>query len=191
MNSPQQQVSLSISFDYTELSECLYWKFLDQNGQPIEDRSGLYSGVFPLESGHSFGVQVHATGLPADAMLAVVDCNLVTLPVLYAQGNLAGGIPGTYPYPSPFFDPEHPGAELEGATTNFRTVNPFKPVLGAQRGTYEQLWVSETQRIVVNAGRWRTRFTLTLAIKTDGQMRYRVFNFDPETSSGSGGTPPR
>jgi hypothetical protein len=147
--------------------------------------------MFPLESYHSFGVQVRATGLPADATLAVVDCNLVTLPVLFAQGNRCGGIPGTYPYPSPFFDPEHPGTGLEGTTTSFRTVNPFEPLLDTPPGTHEQLWVSETQRKVVNAGRWQTRFTLKVAIQTNGQMRYRVFHFDPETSSGSGGTPPQ
>jgi hypothetical protein len=191
MASPQQYVNLAVSFDYTQLSDNPCWQMLDQDGRPILDQTGKESGTFALESGHNFGVWIHATHLPAGATLTVLECHLITLPILFAEGNPGGGRPGTYPYPSPFFVPAKAGTGLEGTTTSFRSANPFQPVPDPLTGGYEQRWVSEIQREVVNTGRWDTRFTLTMAIEVQGETYYRVFSFDPESSSGSGGTPPR
>lgn len=193
MECPQKYVNLHVVFDYSQITDSLYWKMLDQDGLPVEAASGLQSGLFELDCDHDFGISVLATGLPGQAELSVVDCTLVTLPMMFGLTNKPGelpGTPGTYPYPSPFFNPADSGCEPEGATVSFRTENLFTRPLGSPSWS-EQHWVSGIKRTVVNAGRWDTLFTLTVAIKMEGQTYYRVFSFDPETSSSSGGTPPR
>ncbi|RFP10210.1 MULTISPECIES: hypothetical protein [unclassified Duganella] len=195
MTTAKKFVSLHIHFDYRQLTDSPYWQMLDQDGHPTEAQDGLQTGMFSLDSSPNFTVSALADGLPDGAELHVLDCQLITLPMMFALSSSPDklpGIPGTYPYPSPFFNPAHPLAGIGGACTSFYSANPFVPLPDMPPALHQQRWQSEVLHEVVNAGRWDTLFALTVAIKVRGhQTVYRVFSFDPESSSSSGGTPPR
>jgi len=173
-------MTLRVSFDVDQISECLYWTLTDGR-IPEPAPSGKENGTFPLTAGKTFGIEVEATGIDEGVTITLIDAFLTTLPILFSRDNQCGAVPGVYPYPSPFFDPAN---VQQGATARFTFGEP-KPDVAQTR-----IWDSRETPLVLNGGRWDTSFALTVAITANGATRYRVFGFDPETESSSGATPP-
>ncbi len=191
MKNSQNQITLSVTFDYNELNNQLYWQILE-NGKTVEQESGRQTGMFELTDNSNFGVAVNAVNFPDGASVTMVDCHLVTMPILFPANNSCGALAGTYPYPSPFFvAPATPGDTFQGVTTKFSSQTAFTPIPIFQSNLTTWTWSSGNQPTVVNAGRWDTSFTMTVCVvMLDGTASYRVFGFDPETESTSGVTPP-
>ncbi len=174
---------LMVSFDICQESERLDWTFLDADHQPVKPATGLETGQFVFDAGDAMRLNVVANSYQGQlTSVHIIDCHLMHRPVMFSKRGNASHLAGTYPYPSPFFNPSTM-VNGQGATFSFGQ--------GQALGTPVQMsWDSEAALIIRNQGRWEISFVMTVAIETAKGLEYRVFSFDPEGQVGSGATPP-
>lgn len=174
---------LMVSFDICQDSEKLDWAFLDSNHQPVEKSKGVETGLFVFKAGDRMRLNVVANSYLEELTgVHIIGCHLINRPILYSKGITPPQLAGTYPYPSPFFDPAQP-LNGQGATSSFGHGQ-------AHGGPMMMTWDSELEVIYRNKGRWEMSFVMTVAIERAHGLEYRVFSFDPEANVGDGVTPP-
>jgi hypothetical protein len=101
---------------------------------------------------------------------------------MFSKRGNPGNLAGTYPYPSPFFNPDTM-VNGQGATFSFGQ--------GQASGTPARMsWDSDAALVIRNRGRWEISFVMTVAIETEHGLEYRVFSFDPEGQVTTGSIPP-
>ncbi|HEY5798920.1 MAG TPA: hypothetical protein VIT92_01795 [Burkholderiaceae bacterium] len=169
------KIVLAVNFDIDQESELLDWSFNEEGQQIVPQTQGLETGMLQLKKGDVLVAQITANSYK-DALSAfeVIDCALINRPILNAWTLPQ---PGTYPPPSPYFDP---ALEDTGGVSS---------MLPMQYGAASKAQQSCTGRslTVTDIGRWETAFVVTVAItRTDGTRSNRVFAFDPETYVGTG-----
>lgn len=174
---------LSVNFDIGQESEQLDWIFLDAEHRPIKPSTGLETGQFVLDANDTLRLNVVANSYQEQlSAVHIIDCHLIHRPVMFSKRGNPARLAGSYPYPSPFFNP-HTMANGQGATCSFGR--------GQASGTLARMsWDSEVALTILNKGRWELSFVMTVAIETAKGLEYRVFSFDPETQVGTGATPP-
>lgn len=167
-------ITLNVQFDIGQESQQLNWYFSDSHGKINPNAVGPKTGLLSFRPGDTLTLAISAESSAGQLEnVRVIDCNLITLPML-ATWNKPN--PGTYPLPSPFFEP---GSGV-GSTITFMPVNASSA--SAKRQTFTGQTVT-----LNNLGRWKLTFMLTVAItEMTGATNYRVFTFDPECDVGNG-----
>jgi hypothetical protein len=178
---PDKHYYLMVSFDICQQSEKLNWTFLNADHQPVEKSKGMETGLFVFQTGERMRLNVVANSYLEELVgVHIIDCHLITRPILYAK-RAAPELAGEYPSPSPFFDPAQP-INGQGATSSFGHG-------AAQGGRMKMSWDSEVELVYRNKGNWQMSFIMTVAIERANGLEYRVFSFDPEASVGDGSRP--
>lgn len=177
-------ILITASFDVNQTSDALTWTITNSGGS-VDPGSGTLNGLYDLSAGDTVAVQACATSVNPSVGVIILECNLVSRPMLFPAGGT--GIPGTYPFPSPFFD-------VNGEPPLACTVNSVLPFVSLIPGP-DGVQLFNSQALTVNcAGRWEISLLMTVAItKTVGASavtNYRVFGFDPESDVTSGAVPP-
>ncbi len=186
-------ITITASFDVTQISDALTWT-ITNDGLPDDPGQGKLNGLYGMNAGDTVTVFAIASTVTENTAVQIVECNLVTRPMLYSATAPSGGIAGTFPYPSPFFEvpATPPQASIPMACT-VTSVMPFS-VNATPVPPPSTLFFYSTTRTVTCAGRWEMSLFMTVAITTgvgaNAVTQYRVYCFDPETDVTSGQVPP-
>ncbi len=167
-------ITLNVQFDIGQESQQLNWYFSDSHGKINPNAAGPKSGQLSFKPDDTLTLAISADSSNGQLECArVIDCTLITLPML-ATWNKPN--PGTYPLPSPFFQPDN----------GLGAVASFMPVEASSASSKRQTFTGQTLTLS-NKGRWKLTFMLTVAItEVTGATNYRVFTFDPEVDVGTG-----
>lgn len=167
--------TLSLKFDADQVTKALHYHFDGPKGSPFQPE-GRLAGTYHFGAGDALHVKVTATANKKDkAKFTVTDFTLASIPTLQ---------PGKY-FLS-LFD------QYRACT---RVTDWGVPVMGEDDGdTRDEITVKALHPLMITApnGQWEISGYLSVLIEKldkDGQIKQipRLFYFDPEGSSGSGG----
>ncbi len=163
---------LIISFDASQNSANLNWIF-SRDGATVPMGSQIHAGAYVFQCGDRLEVQIIANCEDASTV-ALVDCQLIHMPLRNSSDTPDAAQIGQYPAASPFFiadDLVFGSAVLNLPASAFH-IRP------GSCGTHS--WNLNQQMRFCHTGAWKMSFVMTVKITTRSGVSYRVFGFDPE-----------
>lgn len=164
---------LALEFDVNQVTRSLQYRFITQHGTP-EEQVGPLAGTYHFEKGDEMSVSVTATAKKSDNVtFEVSDCTLVSIGTAdlgkfflspFSETNAITNVPD-WPVPEPITTPADADAGRVRLFTASKTILP----------------------VTSPEGQWKISGYLSVNITIDGKVYNRLFFFDPEGTSGSGG----
>jgi len=182
MKEESQSATLSVRFDADQTSSLLQWTLNEPNGS-ARILAGTNAGAMHFYQGEVLSLDVIGGGSKAGKFTSfqIIDCCIITTPQIV---SCAPGEKTRYARPSPF---------LQSVGASYHMALDFQSGLDCGDDSYRQ--ITQTWKPTLNvghtAGRWELSFNITVMIYRDpgDAPEVRVFQFDPESSVGSGSRP--